>query len=110
MYFIINKGQVNKKALFYAKASRYTLWITKEGLVFDSHKAEEGCDQGPRDKLMLPDHRMNQKTKKYERDVSRLMFLGANINPEVIPVKETELKVNYFKGNDRSKYYNLHAS
>jgi hypothetical protein len=29
---------VNKKAWFYAKASRYTLWLTKEGLVFDSFK------------------------------------------------------------------------
>ena len=32
LYFITNQGQVNKKAKFYAKASRYTLWMTKEGL------------------------------------------------------------------------------
>ncbi len=38
LYFIFNKGQVNKEAKFYAKASRYTLWLTKEGLVFDSFK------------------------------------------------------------------------
>jgi hypothetical protein len=38
LYFIHNKGQVNKKAAFYAKTSRYTLWLTKEGLVFDSFK------------------------------------------------------------------------
>jgi hypothetical protein len=38
LYFIFNKGQVNEKAKFYAKASRYTLWLTKEGLVFDSFK------------------------------------------------------------------------
>ncbi|MGD2085439.1 MAG: SBBP repeat-containing protein [Candidatus Aminicenantes bacterium] len=36
LYFIFNKGQVNQQAKFYAKASRYTLWLTKEGLVFDS--------------------------------------------------------------------------
>ena len=38
IYFIFNRGQVNEKAKFYAKTSRYTLWITKEGLVFDSSK------------------------------------------------------------------------
>jgi hypothetical protein len=43
LYFIFNKGQVNAKAKFYAKASRYTLWLTKKGLVFDStRKVEEG--------------------------------------------------------------------
>ena len=40
LYFIYNKGQVNEKAKYYAKASRYTLWMTKEGLVFDSIKKE----------------------------------------------------------------------
>jgi hypothetical protein len=38
LYFISNKGQVNEKAKFYAKASRYTLWMTKGGLVFDSSR------------------------------------------------------------------------
>ena len=47
LYFIANKGQVNKKAKYYAKASQYTLWLTSEGLVFDSVRkvkveAEEG--------------------------------------------------------------------
>ena len=43
LYFIFNNGQVNEKAKFYAKASRYTLWLTERGLVFDSsRKVEEG--------------------------------------------------------------------
>ena len=41
LYFIFNKGQVSEKAKFYAKASRYTLWLTKEGLVFDSTRKVE---------------------------------------------------------------------
>ena len=40
LYFTANRGQVDGKALFYAKASRYTLWLTEGGLVFDSFKAE----------------------------------------------------------------------
>ena len=51
LYFIFNKGQVNKKALFYVKASRYTLWITKQGLVFDSHKPVDDGIKRKRDKF-----------------------------------------------------------
>jgi hypothetical protein len=40
LYFIYNKGQVNEKAKFYSKASRYTLWLTKEGLIFDSIRGQ----------------------------------------------------------------------
>jgi len=39
---------------------------------------------------------------KIERDVSRLIFLNANRNPGIFPVEESKLKVNYFKGNNRS--------
>ena len=35
LYFIQNKGQVDAQALFYAKTSKYTLWLTKQGLIFD---------------------------------------------------------------------------
>jgi len=35
---------VNEKAKFYAKTSKYTLWITQEGLVFDSARKIQGKD------------------------------------------------------------------
>jgi hypothetical protein len=41
LYFIPNEGQVDEKALFYAKTSGYTLWLTEEGLVFDSARRIE---------------------------------------------------------------------
>jgi len=84
LYFVFNKGQVNQKAAFYAKTSRYTLWLTKEGLVFDSLKKVEG---------------------KTLRDVSRLIFLNAHKNPGMAAVKPAKLKVNHFKGNDQTKWY-----
>ncbi|MCP5104738.1 MAG: hypothetical protein GY950_15240 [bacterium] len=76
LYFIPNKGQVNEKARFYAKTARYTLWMTTEGLVFSSHSA--GL-----------------------RDVSRLLFRGANKNPGMEPVDVTPHTVNYYKGKNR---------
>ena len=99
LYFIPNEGQVDEKALFYAKASRYTLWLTKEGLVFDSTRRLKKDST----KSMKPNPKdaNNPKDFKYDRDVSRLVFINANRSPEVIPVDRTEHKVNYFIGNDK---------
>jgi hypothetical protein len=97
LYFIYNKGQVNEKAKFYARASRYTLWLTKEGLVFDSFRNTDAKSNAPNS----PTHTLT----RYDRDVSRLMFIGANKNPEIVPVDETQLRVNYFIGNDKTKWH-----
>jgi len=87
LYFIHNKGQVNRKALYYARTPAYTLWVTKQGLVFDSVKKESESDS-----LLM------------KRDVSRLYFVGSNPEPGVMPVKPAEHRVNYFKGKDKDKW------
>jgi len=102
LYFIPNEGQAEKNVLFYAKTSSYTLWLTKEGLVFDSTRrikkeSTESIIQNPR-------YKNSPEVVKYERDVSRLVFVNANRSPEAIPVENTEHKVNYFRGNDKSKW------
>jgi endonuclease/exonuclease/phosphatase family metal-dependent hydrolase len=100
--FIPNEGQVDDKALFYAKTSRYTLWLTKGGLIFDSTRrikkeSTESIRQNPSG-INIPED------VKCERNVSRLLFINADRNPEVVPVDNTEHKVNYFIGNDESKW------
>ncbi|MCP5103895.1 MAG: hypothetical protein GY950_10975 [bacterium] len=98
LYFITNKGQMNKKAIFYAKASRYTLWLTKKGLIFDSFRTNQ-WPGGTSDEEDI------FHSAKFHRDVSRLIFLNSNKNPGMIPIEETKLKMNYFKGNNKSKWY-----
>ena len=39
-----------------------------------------------------------------ERDVSRLNFVNANQEPEVLPIGETSHRINYFVGCDESKW------
>ena len=101
LYFIPNKGQVNAKALFYAKTPAYTLWMTKEGLVFDSIKRVEDKSKKEKTKLPYPD---TTDSTKHLRDVSSLLFVNANKNPEVVAIDMTKHQANYFIGNDKKKW------
>ena len=40
LYFIPNRGQRDSRALFYAATSRYTLWLTEQGMAFGSSRLE----------------------------------------------------------------------
>ena len=101
LYFIPNKGQVNEKAKFYAKTSRYTLWMTKEGLVFDSIKKVEVKAEVEEGIQKTEDGRLKADI---DRDVTRLVFLAANKNPRIVPLEITRHKVNYFIGNEPAKW------
>lgn len=64
LYFIANEGQMDAQAKFYAKTSRYTVWLTKKGLVFHSVKGS-----GPQ-KL----DGSGDRDIKMKRNVSRLFL------------------------------------
>jgi hypothetical protein len=87
LYFIPNNGQAHENVAFYARTSGYTLWMTREGLIFDGIKktGAEGKEE-------------------ITRDVTRFLFPGANPNPGMVPVDLTSHTVNYLKGNDASKW------
>jgi hypothetical protein len=48
---------------------------------------------------------VRKEAGEVKRDVSRLFFVNANAEPDIFPVQETELRVNYFIGADRSKWH-----
>ncbi len=91
LYFIPNEGQVDDTALFYADTSKYTLWITQEGLIFDSLRT-------------LEEPKQLKRPTQFGRDVSRLKFLDANPHAMVIPEKRSDYKVSYFRGKDSSNW------
>jgi hypothetical protein len=124
LYFIPNLGQVNNKAIFYAKTTKYILWLTKEGLVFDSirkveaemtHPAPSGHPSQERHTpSALRGHPSQEGSKRFphspystkiHREVSRLIFLNTKKDTEMVPMEETKHRVNYFKGNDQSKWH-----
>ncbi len=111
--FIPNRGQVDERTLFYAVTSRYTLWMTKEGLVFDAAIRERSGDDLAKKVAMaagdiesvLRAEQSEDKPAEYRRDVSRLIFVGANQNPNIVPLEPAEHRANYFIGRDPAKWH-----
>jgi len=103
LYFIANKGQVDREALFYAKAGDYTVWITRAGLVFDSVKKAEEIEVNEKTGIDHSKFKI-QNSKLIYRDVSRQVFLKANPDAMVVPETATAHRVNYFRGKDRSRW------
>ncbi|MBN2135138.1 MAG: SBBP repeat-containing protein, partial [Acidobacteria bacterium] len=105
LYFIGNEGQVNSRAKFYAKAHGYTLWMTQNGLVFDKTRKIK-TDKDPDESghhLLIKRHR-HEQASSFERNVSRMIFIGTNKDLKITAGEATDYRVNYFKGNDRSKW------
>jgi hypothetical protein len=75
LYFIPNQGQAGREVSFYAKTSRYTLGISPEGFVFSDG-----------------------------RSCSRMTFPGIGRNAKVSAVDPADYTVNYFIGNDPSRW------
>lgn len=102
LYFIPNEGQFKEEALYYAKAQNYTIWLTKNGLVFDSVinlRVKTKSSKHPETEY---NNNEPSESKKIKRNVSRLLFIGANNNPEVTAFDQTKHRVNYLTGMDKT--------
>lgn len=87
LVFIPNVGQVDESVRFYAGAYRYTLWMTGDGLVFDS-------GWNGRDHASMEDG----------RDVSRLVFVKPGEGLRVRGIVGGS-RMHYFKGNNVRRWY-----
>lgn len=84
LYFIANGGQMDARALYCARTPAYTLWLTRDGLVFD--RVESG-ENGAR-----------------VRAVSRLVFRGVNGEAAVAAADQADYRVSYFYGRDETDW------
>jgi hypothetical protein len=84
LYFIANEGQMNAEALYYSRTPGYTLWLTRDGLVFDR---VVNADKGV-----------------LTRSFSKMTFIGANKDIAVVASEPTDYKVSYFIGRDESEW------
>ncbi len=85
--FIPNRGQVEAPALFYARTSAYTLWLTESALTFESRQTA----RPPAPPLSV-------------REATRLEFVGAAPHPVVIAQDPSPGVANFFLGNDPARW------
>jgi len=91
LYFIENKGQVDKRVRFFEKGSGHTTFFTKDGVVLALTKSAGKADKAPHD-------------KKFTTEVLRLSFVGADKKVHIAAGEAMPGHVNYFVGNDKTKW------
>jgi hypothetical protein len=84
LYFIVNRGQAATDARFYAKTGEYTLWLTRDGLVFDLGTAG----------------RYGSST----RTAASLLFKNASPSVQLSAADPSNYRVSYFYGRDESDW------
>ena len=100
LYFIENKGQLDAKVRFYVKTSGQTLYFTDEGIVFDLLRGEKQA----RNSTGGVENGRQTTGVKTERLVFSLRFENAQRGVLIEGVDRQDAGINYFVGNDRSKW------
>jgi PKD repeat protein len=109
-FFIENKGQWNKDALYLARLNGLNYWITKTGVVSDYIRIEDTANY--EDPRTIEDPDLPQKRKIYGH-VIKTTLVDLNTNFAVRPDGIKEGYFNYIIDNDPSKwqtYVHLYSS
>lgn len=97
--FESNQGQTDSKVKFLSRGRGYSFFLTPSEavLVLSKPSGEEtSADDNSKSKTVM--------TTQTENTVVRMKLFGANQEPSIIGVDELPGKVNYFIGNDKTKW------
>jgi len=100
VFFIPNHGQYDKRVVFYTKHKNSTVFITKNGLVFDyafSNSKQKG------DKFNKSQSLLNKNSKQFKFNYL-IKFKNSNKNTEIKAYKKLKGKINFLIGNDPEKW------
>jgi len=106
-FFTENQGQFNDKALFKAKIPGGVAWFTSEGVTYSFSEFVEDCDSGIPEKLYGFKRNIDQEeseTHQLREYLARVVFVGANSEPEVLGLEKLEFIFNYFIGSDATRW------
>ncbi|MCH7879926.1 MAG: hypothetical protein IH914_11500, partial [candidate division Zixibacteria bacterium] len=106
-FFTENQGQFNDKALFRAKIPGGVAWFTSEGVTysFSEFVEDNGHETSPKRYGFYhgPDQEAPQ-TILVREYLIRVVFVGANSDPEVLGLEKLEFVFNYFIGSDATRW------
>ena len=98
--FQSNEGQLNAKVKYYARGDGYSLFLTASETVLSLSNPlpQRRCQSQA--KIRTPSERQSARS----RTVVQMKLLGSNPEPQIQGKDELPVKVNYFIGNDASKW------
>ncbi len=102
LYFIKNNGQVDGKVSFYERGAGHATFFTSDGVVLSLTK-KDGKSEKPSFKKDI----LGLETEKPDKSTSEavsLSFVGANSKAKITADDKMSGKVNYFVGNEKSKW------
>ena len=96
-----NRGQTDAHVNFMARGAGYTLFLTRDEIVFSlqQNRAAHAAPQDVADAVLNP-----PKPSPQYNDVFRVQLVNADPNAMVTGLNELPGRVNYFRGNDPSKW------
>lgn len=118
LYFIANRGQVDKRVKYYVRTNGQTTFFTKGEVVLalsrpssdDAAKARGPVGAGLRPAPtkagpgIASDKQRQPETKNLKLSVIRIKPVGLNKDVKISPLGLTGHRVNYFIGNDSKKW------
>jgi len=104
LYFIENKGQVDEKVSFYEREAGHATFFTSKGVVLGLTKRYVKADKTVcLGKIKTLEANKN-KDRKVTTEAVSLSFVGANKEAKITAGDKKTGHVNYFVGNDKSKW------
>ena len=103
MSFVANQGQTDGSVNFTARGAGYSLFLKPTEAVFAMSRKKDTAKRGVNEQPWQMGQPKSEMTKT-ETAVLRMKLAGANADSPSEWLKEQEGKVNYFIGNDESKW------
>jgi len=109
LYFIENRGQVDRRVKLYAQTGGQSFWFTRDGVccTFPEPTGPQGAQEKISRKTTLTEIRQPEPAKREGGRVKvvRLTPEGMSRNRTLIPLEPQEARVNYFKGRDPRQWH-----
>jgi len=102
LYFVENNGQVNKKVSFYERGAGHATFFTAKGVTLALTKRESLAVKASFKKDISG--LKAKESAKHTTEAVTLSFVGANAKAKISSNEKMPGHVNYFVGNDKSKW------
>jgi uncharacterized repeat protein (TIGR01451 family) len=102
--FIPNQGQIDHQAKYYLRGSSFQVYFSKADILivlFEKRKKEK---DDPIERIKQEQSKEIQVKMKQKGWVVNIRLVNSNANLKVFTRKEKKGKVNFFPGNDQSKW------